>query len=172
MSTQLDHTWLPSSSRNPWDGTRENGPIDYGNGAYGHTYRSDSLFDSTLSLHARWYEEGGFVLSELWRKLRDISINIFHIVDGYTKWRASASQWILQIYADEKIKITSDDVLWFLRYEDTSSLASLLNESRYSSGVIQTYPRHGQKYIEPWVLPHTLIRAIKKSIDELQSIKK
>lgn len=168
MSTHIDPTWLPSSSRTPWDGTRENGPIDYGNGAYGHTYRSDSVFDNKTPGSTKWYEIGSSIWTQSLRELRDVSINIFHIVDGYTKWREAISKWITQTYIDDRIRITSDDVLWFLRYENIHSIAWLLNESRYTSGIIQTHLHHGQKYIDPWVLPHALIRAIKKAIDDLK----
>lgn len=170
MTTRFDATWLPINTRYGWDGTEKNGPINYGSGEYGHIYKALWLSDTT-SAKSKWYEEYSSASPESLREIRKISINIFHIIEWYTKWNNNSSVGIRQLYTDNGATISSDDVLWYLRYENIRGIARLLDEQRYSSGIIQISPHYWEKDIPKWTLPHSLVRAIKKAIDGLHPIR-
>lgn len=172
MPTQLDNTWLPPETRTGWDGSDVWWPFDYGSWEYNRSRIGEKIFNGKEFDRVSWNYWG-----------YEYSINIRILIEHYETWAKKSIEEPHETWAKKNIEepqkitdgkntITLDALLWYLRYEKKTMVAELLweNIAHYSWPIIKL-PSKLHPLGEIGVISHTLMKAIKKSINELDIIK-
>lgn len=160
MPTQLDDTWLPPETRIDWDENPECWPFDYG------SVINPKFISSGVVFNGRNDEKYNWIYNRY-----SYSENIWKLIEYYETW-ASQKRKELQKISDENETITIDELLWFLRYEKRTIVAEILGEKgkHYKKPFINI-PYDADKHKDNiGVIPHTLMKAIKKALENLNTV--